>query len=103
MQKRVFGRARSQLAGTLSSSAPVPGGFNQIESYKLEYAPVENEKGHSGAFEKQQKRGRENRRGGRWSQLERVVERRPAHRTSHTAKLCVHDVLVRPRCATFVG
>ena len=53
MQKRVFGRARSQLADALSSSAPVPGGFSQIESYELEYAQVENEKGRSGGSEKQ--------------------------------------------------
>ena len=45
MQKRVFGRARSQLADTLLSCAPVPGGFSQIESYELEYAQVEMKKG----------------------------------------------------------
>ena len=46
-------RARQQLACALASLAPVPGGFSQIESYKLEYAQVENEKGRSGGSEKQ--------------------------------------------------
>ena len=43
MEDRGFTRARKQLVCTLASLAPVPGGFSQIGSYKLEYADVENE------------------------------------------------------------
>ena len=52
MEDRGFTRARKQLDCTLPSFAPVPGGFSQIGSYKLEYADVENEKERSGGFGK---------------------------------------------------